>query len=100
MSPVCSFVSPGFNFMFVLLWYVRQLRGLPAKVSLVQISCQLLPPRRWRGQEKVIFVAEARLCLVWHLGPVWKEKGAEEKKILVELKLIKHADSLMFECGG
>lgn len=56
--------------MFVLLWYVRQLCGSPAKVSLVQIGCQPLPPQRVEGQEKVIFVAEARLCLVWHLGPV------------------------------
>lgn len=35
--------------MFALLWYVRQLCGLPAKVSLVQIGCQLLPPLRVEG---------------------------------------------------
>lgn len=36
--------------MFVLLRYVRQLCGLPAKVSLVQIGCQPLPPQRVEGQ--------------------------------------------------
>lgn len=38
-----------FNFVFVLLWYVRQLCGRQAKVSLVQISRQLQPPRWVEG---------------------------------------------------
>lgn len=46
-SSVCSSLSQ-FT-LFVLLCYVRQLCGQPTKVSLVQISCQLLPPSRVEG---------------------------------------------------
>lgn len=64
-----------FNFAFVLLWYVRQLCGLPAKVSLVQIGCQLLGGG-WRGRRRS-FSWRRRGC-VWF--GTWDWSGRRKRK--------------------
>lgn len=73
------FRDSGFNFVFVLLWYVRQLCGLPAEVSLVQISCQLLRPRRAEGAGKGHFRGGGEAVFGLAPGTGLKVEGKKEE---------------------
>jgi len=75
----------GFNFVSVLLWFVRQLCcGSPAEVSLVQIGRQVLRLEGGGGH----FRGGGEAVFAWHLGPVWKEKDRKKRfYILVKLML-------------
>lgn len=68
-----------FNFVFVLLWYV-QLCGSPAKVSLVQIGCQLLPPQRVEGGEEGHFRGGGEAVFGLAPGTGLEGEGKKEEK--------------------
>lgn len=75
---------------------MQQLCDLPAKVSLVQIGCQLLPPQRAEGGGEGHFRGGGEAVFGLAPGTGLEEKEEEKKRFWLKVKLIQHTDLLIF----